>query len=102
MGRLLLSPVRILDTVYPRVCGGTADLAGYQLTSAFDDGLSPRVRGNHVEIVHPATPELPGLSPRVRGNHWLPSAPTQLQSTRSIPRVCGGTSLSCLRRVQAL
>ena len=36
---------RGLDEVYPRVCGGTADSPESRREA---DGLSPRVRGNHV------------------------------------------------------
>ena len=70
--------------VYPRVCGGTIDL---ELIVQLRQGLSPRVRGNHVR----------------RGGHrgrrrsipacaGEPSMSTWSSAARAVyPRVCGGT-----------
>ena len=41
---------RICRAVYPRVCGGTLQPVGQ---AAFDEGLSPRVRGNLVPVLAP-------------------------------------------------
>ena len=75
-----LSPRR----VYPRVCGGTHAVSDF-LT--IDQGLSPRVRGNHVRG---AVADIDvGSIPACAGE------PTSsASSSRSIPvypRVCGGT-----------
>ena len=72
------------DSVYPRVCGGTAD-------AVKDDhgwhGLSPRVRGNHRLDHHQH--QLHGSIPACAGE------PSRLSgaaiSTSVYPRVCGGT-----------
>ena len=70
--------------VYPRVCGGTADLASQILPP---QGLSPRVRGN---------PHLP--RPAQRRARSIPACagePATSGSTHTLssvyPRVCGGT-----------
>ena len=91
------------DWVYPRVCGGTMDIA---TSAAIRWGLSPRVRGNldrHAaglpeKKVYPrvcggtAAPALfglggVGLSPRVRGNRA--GQPTDWWLARSIPACAG-------------
>ena len=56
-----------LERVYPRVCGGTANQG---LNQQNDQGLSPRVRGNHQF-------------------HMLGRNPIVI--SRVYPRVCGGT-----------
>ena len=71
--------------VYPRVCGGTSPSSTVRLSTS---GLSPRVRGNHIE-------SLPELS-------WVRSIPAcagepgdtvaQLKPFQVYPRVCGGTN----------
>ena len=69
---------------YPRVCGGTQ--AGH-IAVADMSGLSPRVRGNPLE--------LPALKPRARtipacaGEPILFSLPMIV--IKDYPRVCGGT-----------
>ena len=77
-----------MDTVYPRVCGGTADLLD---TRARDGGLSPRVRGNHVESVT-ANAGLRSI-PACAGEPL--AAITDAPQEQVYPRVCGGTSLTC-------
>ena len=47
------NPARAIRRVYPRVCGGTAVPAGYQLKG---QGLSPRVRGNPRRNCPPDSP----------------------------------------------
>ena len=56
-----------LRRVYPRACGGTLTV-GRSLYD-WDQGLSPRVRGNRRASKAPM-PCAPGLSPRVRGNRF--------------------------------
>ena len=70
--------------VYPRVCGGTV---ARRRRHPFDDGLSPRVRGNRRPRRHreqprrsiPACAGEPGPEPRRSGRRPV------------YPRVCGGT-----------
>ena len=73
-----------LLTVYPRVCGGTADKSG---PSALQEGLSPRVRGNHHTTVLYAVRK--GSIPACAGEPF-PSMFSGLYD-RVYPRVCGGT-----------
>ena len=88
--------------VYPRVCGGTGIDAAHRLC---DEGLSPRVRGNHQRVIRlhhrhrsiPACAGEPGragfpfsgggLSPRVRGNRAASEAESERR--RSIPACAG-------------
>ena len=75
---------RVLDRVYPRVCGGTRR-GGALLTAG--TGLSPRVRGN------PAYPidvvDVAGSIPACAGE---PSAMLWGRPLHAVyPRVCGGT-----------
>jgi len=72
--------------VYPRACGGT-DTAS--LAEAARQGLSPRLRGNHLAA---------GLFPRRAGSIPAPAGePAWLVRRRAAagvyPRACGGTSL---------
>ena len=46
-------PDRVTLKVYPRVCGGTRYLA---IARFYVQGLSPRVRGNHVHALHGLDP----------------------------------------------
>ena len=55
-------PWRRRGGVYPRVCGGTASSPNSPLMMS---GLSPRVRGNHVEVV--ASPDRLGSIPACAG-----------------------------------
>ena len=72
------------DRVYPRVCGGTADII---FVCQPAKGLSPRVRGNHPTPTQ--TPTGTGSIPACAGEPW-PSSSTKSKS-RVYPRVCGGT-----------
>ena len=79
---LLLRPR--LQTVYPRVCGGTGPRR-FQEPSAC--GLSPRVRGN--QIPYRILPLSSGSIPACAGepiDAWHPYTPPMVY-----PRVCGGT-----------
>ena len=92
-----------LTSVYPRACGGTGGCAAL---ADLDDGLSPRLRGNHLDskrgslcgrsIPAPAGEppslerhilRLSGLSPRLRGNR----SPARSEGCRqgSIPAPAG-------------
>ena len=75
-----------LETVYPRVCGGTADRLRTEEANA---GLSPRVRGNHAlahhHLAHPRS--IPACA-----GEPTPS-PLSAPLPRVYPRVCGGTAL---------
>ncbi len=78
-----LSP--LLVGVYPRACGGTYLV---RMIDVSGEGLSPRMRGNHGEVVGPSTHlgSIPAHAgeprpPQVRyGPPWV------------YPRACGGTS----------
>ena len=71
--------------VYPRVCGGTPDLAHVVV---LDGGLSPRVRGNPVESRR--VPSTMGSIPACAGE---PSGPSAIWNGSGVyPRVCGGTT----------
>ena len=70
--------------VYPRVCGGTPQLAS-ELPQA--TGLSPRVRGNHYRQAGAGRNR--GSIPACAGEPSAAIPPGQL--TRVYPRVCGGT-----------
>ena len=77
-------PSNCSDTVYPRVCGGTACTIG---TGYDRRGLSPRVRGNPERgLVHCG---LLGSIPACAGEP--PSVPGRNNPPRVYPRVCGGT-----------
>ena len=76
-----------LETVYPRVCGGTIDL----IRATGDTvGLSPRVRGNLRTLS-----TMSGLSPRVRGNLTTPDT-----DKKSIP-ACPGPRPANVRSIPA-
>ena len=71
--------------VYPRVCGGTGAVAA---AGDVDDGLSPRMRGNHVRanqagIIERSIPAYAG-EPLPREPGW--------GRPKVYPRVCGGTA----------
>ena len=78
------SRTRIPKTVYPRVCGGTAESVG---AGVIDGGLSPRVRGNHQVAggVKRNERSIPACAGEPASNGQAKSAPTVY------PRVCGGT-----------
>ena len=73
--------------VYPRVCGGTK---ATRETGRRSGGLSPRVRGNHIEV---GRVDVPIRSiPACAGE---PQKSTRKGVRRPVyPRVCGGTSAS--------
>ena len=79
-----------METVYPRVCGGTS-VAG--IIASRHRGLSPRVRGN--PDVAAATEGENGSIPACAGEP-APLA-TASRLTTVYPRVCGGTLSSCSR-----
>ena len=70
--------------VYPRVCGGTRIAAP---SHTFENGLSPRVRGNRTDAVGDERPEgsIPACAGEPRRNQFLHSLHWVY------PRVCGGT-----------
>ena len=73
------------DTVYPRVCGGTAWPC---IRFYGGGGLSPRVRGNRPQIADPVN--VGGSIPACAGE---PTAPSPRPPQKWVyPRVCGGTS----------
>ena len=84
-----------LDMVYPRVCGGTRWYSGTARTSR---GLSPRVRGNHVN--GHAGQSLQGSIPACAGEPPELLVATLLEGeTRSIPACAGEPDMtSCHRR----
>ena len=73
-----------LYSVYPRVCGGTPT---QELAQLWDEGLSPRVRGNQ-RASDPARWRA-GSIPACAGE---PSGCRRRPRRRVYPRVCGGTS----------
>ena len=76
--------------VYPRACGGTvAD----RLTNEMQDGLSPRMRGNHRRPVGNRRAE--GSIPAYAGEPA--ERPLDGKSHGVYPRACGGTSPPTLR-----
>ena len=93
----------VLDTVYPRVCGGTVVSSA---SASAKSGLSPRVRGNPSVCISDMAPSrvyprvcggtsplgsastpTTGLSPRVRGNRVTMGQAEQ--RGRSIPACAG-------------
>ena len=70
--------------VYPRVCGGTADRQPFLLRAG---GLSPRVRGNHLEHAYAGGEH--GSIPACAGEP--PCGMRPARGFRVYPRVCGGT-----------
>ena len=75
---------RLVPSVYPRVCGGTAR---HLLGKPSPSGLSPRVRGNHSSTSGRCPPR--GSIPACAGEPRRPSS-TGIPAT-VYPRVCGGT-----------
>ncbi len=77
-------PRSILETVYPRVCGGTPDSSRRQTRVK---GLSPRVRGNLQAgaAVTPSKRSIPACAGEPR-HHGQPG-----RGHAVYPRVCGGT-----------
>ena len=75
---------RRIPPVYPRACGGTErGISFYR----FNNGLSPRVRGNPTR---PATPSSPGGSIPARAGE--PAGRSDAPRHRGVyPRACGGT-----------
>ena len=81
-------PCRIAKRgVYPRVCGGTTFASA---TATANQGLSPRVRGNHLCICHRYRE--PGSIPACAGEPANSDVDAGLP--RVYPRVCGGTTIA--------
>ena len=79
-----VSVVVLLETVYPRVCGGTTALEG---GIDINKGLSPRVRGN--QFLSASVRGVSGSIPACAGE---PIRQALLAKTSTVyPRVCGGT-----------
>ena len=74
----------LVHTVYPRVCGGTRRVRSFRYS---EEGLSPRVRGNHrpAALVTTQTRSIPACA----GEPWLVCESRYLDTV--YPRVCGGT-----------
>ena len=79
------------NLVYPRVCGGTLP-TGFHAPNA--EGLSPRVRGNRLDIAAPTT--VRRSIPACAGEPTLDGDGTA--DSPVYPRVCGGTPLPTRRR----
>ena len=75
--------------VYPRVCGGTTKTA---LGKPAQEGLSPRVRGNHRRQNH--RQQRPGSIPACAGEPG--SGGLAMLSRAVYPRVCGGTGMPAM------
>ena len=75
---------RPLTAVYPRVCGGTYPP---RLASVPYEGLSPRVRGNHLNRQKTDTPS--GSIPACAGEPYIEDEGKRIGKV--YPRVCGGT-----------
>ena len=76
-----------MSRVYPRVCGGTRTLNNHL---RYEEGLSPRVRGNRQMSIRPRGPTR--SIPACAGE---PASWSGLSSIdRVYPRVCGGTSFN--------
>ena len=74
----------LVNRVYPRACGGTAVNAPLvRLT----EGLSPRLRGNHVLVEEEQVSV--GSIPAPAGEPWNPRTDCSLPAV--YPRACGGT-----------
>ena len=85
-----MSPHHRRLQVYPRVCGGTPDDDEIQ---ANVDGLSPRMRGNRRRRLR--FPPIAGSIPAYAGE---PCRRCGYAFIREVyPRVCGGTTISCVR-----
>ena len=79
-------PFPLLSSVYPRACGGTADMAA---APSMDTGLSPRLRGNLYggligQVVVRSIPAPAGEPGKAIG---------AVRITGVYPRACGGTLL---------
>ena len=80
----------LASLVYPRVCGGTTDLAPLYSERY---GLSPRVRGNRAGAALPA-----GLTRSIPACAGEPAWTAPTSAPASVyPRVCGGTRQRILR-----
>ena len=79
-----------MEPVYPRACGGTQPAAR---TTTEDDGLSPRVRGNHFlwRFRRPVVGSIPARAGEPRTSIGT------LTWRRVYPRACGGTVLARIR-----
>ena len=79
------SPLKPLEKVYPRVCGGTGSKRWNPRAAT---GLSPRVRGNLLRPGRTSIP--PGSIPACAGEPWAASLNSRTSTV--YPRVCGGTA----------
>ncbi len=77
--------------VYPRVCGGTPTRTQSEKTA---EGLSPRVRGNHLRGVWGQN--IAGSIPACAGEPSLDTV--SIDSPTVYPRVCGGTAWIAIAR----
>ena len=77
-------PKANIKKVYPRACGGTKYVLNVPPAL---DGLSPRVRGNHVPT---ATTNIPGRSIPARAGEPSDRGAAIVWG-RVYPRACGGT-----------
>ena len=75
---------RFSTRVYPRVCGGTRQRQRLVWRA---EGLSPRVRGNH--LGNAGRCDVPGSIPACAGEPTSSTLPSS--GWRVYPRVCGGT-----------
>ena len=74
----------LLDTVYPRVCGGSTSITSMDYRKG---GLSPRVRGKRVPAA--VSVHAPRSIPACAGE--APAAGYRTWGSRVYPRVCGGS-----------
>ena len=81
-------------TVYPRVCGGTADVC---INALARGGLSPRVRGNHAASYSASLSS--GSIPACAGEPLYGIRRPPLSAV--YPRVCGGTTSTDNQRIAA-
>ena len=76
--------------VYPRACGGTLCPQVSRDRIFYHAGLSPRLRGNRLDVRHDPVFKHSGLSPRLRGNPRHPVIGGR-HASAVYPRACGGT-----------
>ncbi len=78
------TPLQFCSRVYPRACGGT-NVGVYGNADA--EGLSPRMRGNHLGFHGVGDPfgSIPAHAGEPHSDSWRSHAP------RVYPRACGGT-----------
>ena len=84
-------PDKAIRAVYPRVCGGTMTFRDKTRSGLRCQGLSPRVRGNHLRVARLHRAPAHTVYPRVCGGTARPAVKTPVISWWVYPRVCGGT-----------